>query len=207
MADPVNPPGAPSARGRDARARLLDAAVQAFAARGFHGTTTRDIASAAGMSPAALYVHYGSKEELLHEISLAGHRTALGICEQAVAASEQPAEQLRVLVRDFVRHHAANNTVARIVNYELGALAPEHRAEIDGLRHAMDMLVRDLVRRGVRDGEFDTPEPAVTGAALLSLGIDVSRWYAAGGWSPDQVADHYAELALRMVGASGSSPG
>ncbi len=68
--------------------------------------------------------------------------------------------------------------------------------------------MRDLLRRGVRRrAYFVTDDPAVTATALLSLGIDVSRWYAAGGWSPDQVADHYAELALRMVGASGSSPG
>ena len=38
--------------------RLLEAAVAAFADRGFHGTTTRDIATAAGLSPAAVYVHH-----------------------------------------------------------------------------------------------------------------------------------------------------
>lgn len=205
MADDVNRQAGEIAP--DTRTRLLEAAVQAFAARGFHGTTTRDIASAAGMSPAALYVHHRSKEELLHEISLAGHRAALAVCEGAVASADEPEGQLAGLVRDFVRHHAVHHTVGRIVNYELAALSPEHRAEIDALRHAMDALVRDLVARGVRAGVFHTDEPTVTGAALLSLGIDVSRWYSTdGGWSPDQVADHYCELALRMVGASGSSP-
>ncbi len=192
--------------GPDARTRLLDAAVQAFAARGFHGTTTRDIASAAGMSPAALYVHHRSKEELLHQISLAGHQHALALCEAAVASSENPRDQLVVLVRDFVRHHALNHTVGRIVNYELAGLSPEHRAEIEKMRHRMDAIVRDLVRRGVDEGVFHTAEPAITGAAVLSLGIDVSRWFdSEGGWSPDQVAEHYCELVLRMVGSSGSS--
>ena len=54
------------------RARLLDAATAAFAEKGFHGTTTRDIATAAGMSSAALYVHHKSKEELLYLISRTG---------------------------------------------------------------------------------------------------------------------------------------
>ncbi|WP_110182888.1 TetR/AcrR family transcriptional regulator [Nocardioides solisilvae] len=214
MADDVNSPGPDPAgdpageRVKDARTRLLEAAVQAFAAKGFHGTTTRDIATAAGMSPAALYVHHRSKEELLHEISLAGHRTALRICEEAMGVDDDPRAQLEQLVRDFVRHHAVNHTVGRIVNHELAALAPAHRAEIDGYRHAMDQLVRDLVGRGVAAGVFHTDEPVVTGAALLSLGIDVARWFRAdAGLSPDQVADHYCVLALRMVGASGSSPG
>ncbi|MGW3416419.1 helix-turn-helix domain-containing protein, partial [Streptomyces sp. NPDC000888] len=48
----------------DAARRLLVAAVEAFAERGYHATTTRDIAGRAGMSPAALYIHYKTKEEL-----------------------------------------------------------------------------------------------------------------------------------------------
>src|SRR5690349_19524093 len=70
--------------------RLLTGAVDAFAERGFQATTTRDIASRAGMSPAALYVHYPSKERLLFEISLYGHRAALEILTTAalgIAAS------------------------------------------------------------------------------------------------------------------------
>jgi AcrR family transcriptional regulator len=50
----------------------LDAAVNAFAEKGFHGTTTRDIADAIGRSPAAIYVHHRSKEELLYLISKEG---------------------------------------------------------------------------------------------------------------------------------------
>ncbi len=48
-------------RADSARVRLREAAIEAFARKGFHGTTTRDISTAAGMSPAALYVHYPSK--------------------------------------------------------------------------------------------------------------------------------------------------
>ena len=77
-------PIAAARREPDARTRLLAAAVEAFAAKGFHGTTTRDISTAAGMSPAALYVHHRSKEELLHQISLAGHERILALVSEAV---------------------------------------------------------------------------------------------------------------------------
>jgi hypothetical protein len=43
----------------------------------------------------------------------------------------------------------------------------------------------------------------MTTLALLSLGIDVARWYRdEGRWTPDEVAAHYRLLALRMVGAA-----
>ena len=78
----------------DARTRLAAAAIDAFAARGFHGTTTRDISTAAGMSPAALYVHYPSKEQLLYEISRSGHLDALAALR--AVPDMQPAERLRI---------------------------------------------------------------------------------------------------------------
>src|SRR6266511_3975804 len=117
-------------RADETRDRLYRAAASAFAERGFYGTSTRDIAAAAGMSPAAVYVHHRSKEELLHHISRRGHQITL-----------------------------------------------------------------DLVR--VAAGVFHTTNPRMTAAALLSLGIDIARWYTEGGeWSPEDVGEFYADLAL-----------
>jgi AcrR family transcriptional regulator len=193
----VTEPGPP-----DARARLIAAAVESFAAKGFHGTTTRDIASGAGMSPAALYVHHRSKEELLHRISRAGHDRTLALVQEAVASSDDPREQLLAAVHAFVVHHATGHTSARIVNYELAALSPEHLDEIAAIRRRIEAEMRAVVERGVAGGRFHTDNASMTALALLSLGIDVARWYRdEGEWTPEQVADHYSELALRIVGA------
>jgi hypothetical protein len=44
----------------------------------------------------------------------------------------------------------------------------------------------------------------MTALAVLSLGIDVARWFRdEGRWTPDQVAVHYRLLALRMAGVAG----
>lgn len=193
-----------AARPEEPRDRLYSAAVEIFAVKGFHGTTTRDIAAAAGMSPAALYVHHRSKEEILFRISRRGHETTLGIVRAARASSEDHVDRLRAVVSEFVAYHARSHTSARIVNYELAALEPEHHDEIVGLRHAIDAEVQDLVREGVDAGVFRCPEPRITAAALLSLGVDVARWYRDdGGWTPDELGRHYADVAERIVGADG----
>lgn len=184
------------------RARLLDAATAAFAEKGFHGTTTRDIATAAGMSSAALYVHHKSKEELLYLISKAGHENTLQLVQTALRSSDEPTAALRAVIHDFAVNHARGHTRARIVNYELGALSPEHYVEIRGIRHRIETELRELVELGVSAGAFHTPDPHMTAVALLSLGIDIARWYRdEGQWSPEDIADHYAEIALRIVGA------
>lgn len=184
------------------RARLMQAAVQAFAEKGFHGTTTRDIAAAAGMSPAALYVHHRSKEELLHLISRAGHERTLKLIREGKATSNDPVEQLRTVVRAFAAHHARENTSARIVNYELAALSPEHHSEISELRHSIDHEIREMVNAGVAAGKFTVNDPVIAATTILSLGIDIARWYRADGrLTPDELGEQYAEIALRIVGA------
>lgn len=201
------PGGARQARADDTRARLIEAAVAAFAAKGFYGTTTRDIASRAGMSPAALYVHHRSKEELLYLISVEGHERVLALVREVVGATEGPAAQLRQLVYRFARRHAREHTWARVVNYELSALSPDHRADVMRLRAEINHEVRAVIEAGAASGAFTTADPSITTVAVLSLGIDIARWYDEGGrWSPDEVAERYAELALRMVGAGPQEP-
>ncbi|MFF9912884.1 TetR/AcrR family transcriptional regulator [Streptomyces sp. NPDC013457] len=186
----------------EAARRLLVAAVEAFAERGYHATTTRDIAGRAGMSPAALYIHYKTKEELLHRISRIGHDKALEILRAAADGEGTAGERLADAVRSFVRWHAERHTTARVVQYELDALGPEHRTEIVALRRESDATVRGIIDEGVAAGEFDVPDVPGTTVAVLSLCIDVSRWFnVQGRRTPDEVGALYADLVLRMVGA------
>ncbi|MFD7686001.1 TetR/AcrR family transcriptional regulator [Streptomyces sp. NPDC059781] len=191
----------------DAARRLLLAAVEAFAERGYHATTTRDIAGRAGMSPAALYIHYKTKEELLHRISRIGHRKAVEILRTAARAEGGPGERLAEAVSSFVRWHAGGRTTARVVQYELDSLGPDARAEILGLRRQVDAEVRGIIEEGVRSGEFDVIDVQGTTLAVLSLCIDVARWFNVDGpRTPEEVGALYADLVLRMVGARGTGP-
>jgi hypothetical protein len=62
--------------------------------------------------------------------------------------------------------------------------------------------VRSVVRHGVAEGTFSPEDPLRTTMALLSLGIDIARWYSQDAtWPPATIAAFYADLALRMVGA------
>lgn len=188
----------------DAARRLLIAAVDAFSARGFHATTTRDIAGGAGMSPAGVYVHYRSKEELLHRITLIGHQQTGRLMRAAAESSDDPADQLRAVVRDLTTWQAHFHTTARVVEYERQFLSAEHHAEIAVLRREMDGLVRRILEDGVARGVFEVADVPTTALALLSLSVDVARWYhSSARLPPEQLGLLYADLALRMAGGNG----
>ncbi len=188
--------------------RLLLGAVEAFAERGFHATTTRDIAGRAGMSPAALYIHYKTKEELLYQISRVGHERSVRILTEAAEGGGGHTDRLEAAVRAFVCWHAEHHTTARVVQYELSALEPGHYQEIVALRRRTEEILRGILADGVAAGEFAVADLRGTALAVLSLCIDVARWFRTGGRrSPEEIGALYAGLALRMVGASTRSSG
>ncbi len=183
-----------------ARDRLLDAAVEAFAEHGFGGTTTRDIAARAHMSPAAVYVHHATKEELLFAISLRGHQEALDVLANASAGGDSPVEQVASMVRAFSEWHARNSRIGRVVQYEFGALSPDHRAVIADLRRRLEHHMRDALVAGVAEGVLEVTDVRGPARAVLSLSVDLVRWFEAGGaHTAAELGRLHADLAVRML--------
>ncbi|BBD67230.1 MULTISPECIES: TetR/AcrR family transcriptional regulator [Nostoc] len=54
------------------RTRILQAAQRLFAAQGFDGTTTRDLAQAAGVAEGTLFRHFANKKAILVEVATSG---------------------------------------------------------------------------------------------------------------------------------------
>jgi AcrR family transcriptional regulator len=184
----------------DTAVRIMLAAADAFAERGFHATTTRDIASRAGLSPAGVYVHFASKEVLLFELSRRGHARARDLLVAATEAAATPTEALRAIVGGFSRWHAEHYELGRIVQFEFRHLSPEHRDEVLTLRKEIDQVVAGVLREGVSSGEFDVDDVPVTALALLSMAIDVARWYTPDvRRTPEGIEAAYGDLAVRLV--------
>jgi AcrR family transcriptional regulator len=187
----------------DAVARdLLSSAVRCFADHGYHATTTRDISTGARLSPAAMYVHFPSKELVLFEIIRSGHEQALlHIQDPAIETAGTAAEGLRLLVSRYTAWHARHHVAARVAQYELAGLTAAHYDEIVELRHATNGIFRRAVSRGVDDESFARLDLAPVVRAILSLSIDLVRWYRLDNEdSPERLGAIYGELALRMVG-------
>lgn len=182
--------------------RLLVSALESFAAHGFAASTTREIAERAGMSPAGLYVHYRSKAELLFEVIRIGHERVL---DGLVATANHPGsatERLRACVQSFVAWHAHFHTLARVCQYELTALDGARMATISQLRRRIQQQMEDIISSGIESHEFEVSDLRGATRAILSLGIDVARWFDDDGpVSPDVLALFYSDLAMRMVGA------
>lgn len=180
--------------------RILLAARDEFFRVGYHGTSTRDIATAAGMSATAMYAHYPSKEAMLFKLCLLGSGTALETLRKAAKPSLSPAQRLRSAVYAFAYWHAENHVLARVAQWDIAALEPPSFQVVASLRRETDLAMRSILVEGIEAGEFVVPDLTGTTLAILSLCIDIVRWYPSRAiHSPEEIAATYVALVEAMV--------
>lgn len=86
---------------RERRRHLIDSTVTLFIEHGYHKTTTRMIARAAGFSIGSLYEYVSSKEDLLYLVCKAIHEEVKDAVEDALSASSMEKEQLAQVIRQY----------------------------------------------------------------------------------------------------------
>lgn len=186
-----------------AAARIRAAAIEIFAAKGYGATGTREIAASLGLSPGAVYPHYKTKESLLFAISFEGHHAVLAALRGTDRSDAPAGERLTATLTAHVTWHAHNRAAARVVQYELRSLSPEHFAVIAEVRRSTTRMFTRIIEAGAAAGEFDPVDIDAAALAITSLGVDVSRWFPSKTFpDADVVAARYVELALRMVGSA-----
>lgn len=181
---------------------LLMAALECFAEQGFHGTSTREIAKRAHMSPAAMYVHFKSKEEMLFHIGVVMARAGLESLEKVAQEPGSFSERLHRMARSHAAFHARMSTAARVTNFEIQALQPKQRKVVLGYYAGTEDIFRTCLREGKAAGEFSFADLSITTTAILSLILSVCRWYIPGGrLPPEDVGGIYATMILGMASA------
>ncbi|WP_421999115.1 TetR/AcrR family transcriptional regulator [Reyranella sp.] len=189
------------------------AAFAQFAERGYPVVTVRDIMRACGLTQGALYNHFKSKDELLHDIISSTQVELERQCQQAVAAAGDDARaQLAAFVRVYVMRHCRLRVEALVANREIGWLGADRVADIRRSRRAIRDIVVAILARGVESGVFEPPQVEgrydlkAMAMALLDQCTHVSMWYGPGGeLGEEQMAKLYADMALRAVGAKSPS--
>ena len=91
------------------KARLLEAAGEEFAEKGFDAARVRSICRRAGANVAAINYHFGDKEQLYIATVLEAHRCGMANPPESVEREGTPAEQLRQYIHFFLSNVAAMN--------------------------------------------------------------------------------------------------
>lgn len=185
----------------DARARVLDAAVELFAEQGYDGTSVAQVIGRAGVAKGGFYHHFASKEALLYEVYGDLIRRQLDGMDAILARGLPPAETLRALITDLVTSTAASARPALVFWREMHRLGDERTGRYRRARRRYHDAVRKLIRDAQATGAFAGVASADTVTfTIFGFVNELPLWYRPTGRKrPGQLADELADLVLAAL--------
>ena len=191
-----------------ARERILGAALEVFAERGFDGARTRDIAERAGANLGLIKYYFDGKEKLWKAAVAAAFAPLQADLAEIFQADVDEGEQLELLVRRFVRFVAREPAFMRLMNDEGKRDSSRMRWLADHFVRPMGEVVRGHVARAQARGLFPGISPVslhyiVVGAAGLIFSEAPECRYITGVDPTDpEFAEQHAEALIHLLAPS-----
>lgn len=176
MSDPIEfPSTSRRLSAGDRRAQLIDTAMALFARNGFSGTTTREIARAAGVNEAIIFRFFPHKDDLyaaiLEHKSSEACTDALVDQLRAAAAAGDDRAVIGTVVRHIVEHHRADPQFLRLMLHsalEGHSFALQYRE-----RHfaPLHQFLLEYVRQRQQDGRFRAGDSEALVRVILAVPV------------------------------------
>ncbi|MDR7544016.1 MAG: TetR/AcrR family transcriptional regulator [Armatimonadota bacterium] len=183
------------------RERLLQAAMDVFAQKGYHGAIVDDIVAASETSKGAFYHYFASKQAIF--LSLLDRLVALvetGV-ETAIAAEEGALAKVEAALRVVLEVASGHRDLARILLIEAAALGPEFEQSRLGIHRRFAALIRRHLDRAVADGAIPPQDTDAAAAAWIGAINEVVTQRLAAGGDLMAVLPPLRSLLLRSIGA------
>jgi AcrR family transcriptional regulator len=134
------------------RLQAIRSAAAVFAEKGFHGSSTRDIAEHMGIKQGSLYYYFKSKEEALGEVCLFGIEDYAAHMK-VIAASDQSFEsKLMATITSHLSSYRERNEALKVYNDERLYLPQEKRRNLKLLGSGYRQLLEEIFEEGVQSG-------------------------------------------------------
>jgi len=164
-------------RGGETRRRILEVAAEAFAERGYAGTSLSDVLRASGVTKGGFYFHFPSKEALALATLRHKQEQWAGSVMAAVLQRPRAIEQLDAMVEALCDLHEQDRSCRAISRLctELGDERPELRPQLTiQLTNWMEMVTA-IIRKGQDEGDIRPdvePEVAAEVAVESFIGLE-----------------------------------
>lgn len=133
---------------------IIDAAAAVFAEKGYHGSSTKDIADRLGIRQGSLYYYFESKESALEEVCKKGVEGFVQRLEAILARDVPPEEMLRAAVHNHLAPLEDRPNYVRVFQRERHELPAVRRRKITAAAGHYEKLLQTMFERGVAAGAF-----------------------------------------------------
>lgn len=189
------------------REQLLDTAAKLFAAHGYAGATTSQIAREAGVTEPIIYRHFASKRELFIALIDRTGEDTIRLWEHELRSAPDPAERLKRLIRANpmvgTRVGGGGRGVYRVI---IQAMTEVEDPQILGALNAhiakLHEFLSEEVERAQESGQVSRRfSPQITAWALIHMGLGYGLLSAmgVGGHGMDRAGVHVTDLIGELM--------
>ncbi|MDD3991694.1 MAG: TetR/AcrR family transcriptional regulator [Desulfobacterales bacterium] len=187
------------------RRQIVDAAVPLFIEKGFHKTTTRQIAAATGFSIGLLYEYVRSKEDVLYLVCEAIHQEVERCVNDALQRHERGRDALAAMIHEyFTVCHRMNDHIL-LIYQETQSLPPHWRKRVLENEVRLTGLFVNALARLIAHG--DLPKLTEESIELVAHNITVlghmwtfRRWFLARHYSIEDYITLQTGFILGLLG-------
>jgi len=180
----------PAASQGEKRRQILDAAVRAFARKGYHACRVGEIAEEAGVAYGLVYHYFGSKEELLETIFRETWTQMLSRVQEVREEGGPASEQVRKVTALLLRTWRRNPDLVRVLVHEVTRSPEQLPRQIDEISHAYEAL-EGIIAHGQETGEFRNDFDAQLAATIFYGALEE----VLTGWVMGQLPDGDEDIA------------
>lgn len=179
--------------------QICQGALKVFRTKGFHAASIREIATASGISLGSLYDYIEKKDDILFLVHKEILDQVYRRLDETFKKHKNPVDQLTNVVRELVNLTCRLKDEMLFIYTETKFLDKEYQTQILHRESEFVGAIEALIKRGVKEGLFDCPNPDIMANIIAFTGaiIPLRGWNFLPRHSEDEVIETLVNLISR----------
>jgi AcrR family transcriptional regulator len=188
------------------RQRIVEAALDVFAKKGYHEATMDEIASVSQVSKGGLYFHFPSKQDLFLALADAAANLLIGKMEQAMRTNGlRRRQKMRSAVESALQLVERHRPMARLVFLKMGSLGPPFDAKLMEIHKRIAGLIQKELEEARREGGIPVENPELVALMWVGALHEILVWWLHQP-KPKPLMDTFPELYKTLLRSIGLHP-
>ena len=188
------------------RQRIVDAALEVFAKKGYHEATMDEIASVSQISKGGLYFHFPSKQDLFLALADAAANMLVGKMEQAMQTNGAGRRQkMRLAIETAFQLLERHRPMARLVFLKMGSLGPPFDAKLMEIHKKLARLIQVQLDQAQAENSIAPADTELVAFMWVGALHEVLIWWLYQA-RPKPLMNTFPELYATLLRSIGLDP-
>ncbi|HWP59848.1 MAG TPA: TetR/AcrR family transcriptional regulator [Candidatus Acidoferrales bacterium] len=188
------------------RQRIVEAALEVFAKKGYHGATMDEIASVSRVSKGGLYFHFPSKQDLFLALAdVAANLLITKMTEAMQASGLRRREKMRLAIASVFDLLERHRTMARVVFLKMASLGPPFDRKLMEIHRRIARLIQKELEEAQKESRIPVGDSELVSLMWVGALHEVLVWWLHEP-KPKPLMSAFPELYITLLRSIGLDP-